>query len=115
MSKTTADVIANLGQCALWYGWGRQDSAHDARVDVLKFAEHYQMLAAQPQGRPSIQQAWADFVAALPALPGERPARTAPITEINDYFMGTVSEAHPDWDFDRQFEAAERLTFRYVR
>ena len=45
----------------------------------------------------------------------DRPARTAPITEISDYFLATVTEAHPGWDFDRQLEAAEKLTFRYAR
>jgi hypothetical protein len=69
------DTLATLRTSALWYGWGRQDSAHDARADVFAFAEHYVVLAQSPAGRPSIQQAWADYVAALPVacivIPGK--------------------------------------------
>lgn len=70
-----ADLIDSLKQSALWYGWGRQDAAHDARIDVFAFADQYAALARRPEGRPSIQQAWADFVAALPVacivVPGQ--------------------------------------------
>lgn len=62
----STDLLATLRTSALWYGWGRQDSARDERVDVFAFSDHYVALAQRPEGRPSIQQAWADYVAALP-------------------------------------------------
>lgn len=62
----STDQLAHLRTSALWYGWGRQDSARDERVDVFAFSDHYVALAQRPEGRPSIQQAWADYVAALP-------------------------------------------------
>lgn len=48
---------ADLKLAAIWYAWGRQD-AEGVTVDVFEFGDHYAELAANPAGRPSVQDAF---------------------------------------------------------
>ena len=60
----TIDLLANQ---ALWYAWGQADAG--TTVDAFAFSAHYRALAARPQGRPSIQDAFRAFTACV-VIPG---------------------------------------------
>lgn len=45
----------------------------------------------------------------------DMPARTAPMTEIFDYFLAAMYERNPGIDEDAALYAAERQTERYAR
>lgn len=55
------NVEAVLSISALWYAFGRQD-AGERRVDPHVFRQHYDVLAANPNYRPSIQDAYDDYL-----------------------------------------------------
>jgi hypothetical protein len=57
--------IDSLHTSALWYAWGRQDAQHTPGVDVFAFADQYAAIAAAGGHRPSIQDAFATYVAGL--------------------------------------------------